>query len=552
MKRLSYFMGLGAFALFTTCSISSCTDGNDWETDNSVNRLFRVSGISVPDRGTTTAEIKWTASPNTEYYIIEISQEAFTDEIALGANGSLVFGEDKSITSSPYTANGLKSDTEYYIRIKAMSTNTAESRWEYLVDEANSLTTFKTKAEQVALEMTNSDRTSTTLTFRWDTEAAGSNLTRIELLKDEELVTSHNLTSEEISTGSYTFTDLDPNTTYAANLYNNDVRRGYWINAATFPETPAADNIIIWETDNVMNSEYLTTLATEHPNESFTFAFPADAVITIEEKLVIPEGMDVNFFGLPGNSKVKLRLFSTIDYAGAHGSINFQSLEIDGKLDDGTLSGYVMNQTDAAQVETISFDDCVIRNFKTSFFRMQQEPKKSVDNLSINNCIFENLGSGYYFIHIDAKGIGAVNAISIRNSTFNNVCATGKGFIYSKKTNMTGEINLESCTFYKVTGSGQYFIDFDKSGHKPARITIKNCLMGSTGSNDVKGIRADDITPFVENTYATADWTQTGNKVEGYTEFNGTATDLFTDPESGIFNVKDASIQAGDPRWMTE
>ena len=551
MKNLTYIIASGAFMLLTALAATSCTEGNDWEVDASTSRLFSVSSISVPDRTATTAEVKWSSTPNTEYYIVEISRTAFDNDTPLGSNNSFVFGEDKSITQSPFTATGLDSDSEYYVRVKAMSSLYAESRWSYLTESNSSeLSTFKTKAEQVANEMTNANRTSSSLTFTWNTAEAGTRLTRIELLKGSEVVASHNLTSDEISAGSYTFSGLTPNTVYSANLYNNDVRRGYWNNVATFPEAPAADVIEYLTTDDVVSAEYLATLAEAHPAaSSFTLALPGDATFTIEEKLVIPDGMSINFFGLPGENKTKLILLSTVDYAYKHDYINFQNLEIDGT---GT-SGYVMNQSDTATVNRITFDDCIIRGFKTTFFRMQKGDKlKTVNHLTLNNCVFSNLGSGYYFIHIDADSgkLGVLNNLTITKCTFNNICATGKGFILSNKTNMTGGIRIEESTFYKVGGNTQYFIDFNSSANPATGISIKKCLMGATGG-DLKGIRTKSTTPVIENTYATTEWSQTANAVT-YTSFSGTAADLFVDPANGDFTVKDASIVAGDPRWAAE
>lgn len=93
----------------------------------------------------TDAELTWTTTPGTEYYLIEISLDSLYDDIAMGSGkGSIIYGEDKSITKSPYTLEGLYSDSKYFIRMKAFSTSKPESKWGYMSDFS-----FKTRTEQI-------------------------------------------------------------------------------------------------------------------------------------------------------------------------------------------------------------------------------------------------------------------------------------------------------------------------------------------------------------------------------------------------------------------
>ena len=132
MNTLKTIYGF-AIAIAIGFSAASCTDKNDWDMDSSYDRLFGVSNDDLTvSPGDTYAEVTFTKVSDAEYYIIEVSTDSLTDDIALGeSSGSIVYGEDKSITSSPDTISGLIGDTPYHLRIKSMSSQKSESKWVY-------------------------------------------------------------------------------------------------------------------------------------------------------------------------------------------------------------------------------------------------------------------------------------------------------------------------------------------------------------------------------------------------------------------------------------
>lgn len=536
MKKYIYKIKSGLMILMSVILTASCTDGNDWDVDDSHDRLFSIisSSISVSP-GLKDAEMKWVKTPGTEYYIIELSKDSLYDDVAMGELAGVVLGEDKSIVASPYKITNLEKDTKYFVRIKAMSSLKAESYWSYPENK-----TFKTKTEQIMNAVSDMDKTANSVNLSWK---AGEKVTKIELVKDDNIIQEIILTQNEISSGKITLTGLEAGTTYLANLYNEDDKRGYAL-FTTFPETPAADVIILLEKDDVIDQSYLNDLATTYPGKSITLALAAEAIYTVTEKLIIPDNMSINFFGMPGAQKTVLNL-NVVDYAGNHDFITFQNLDLDclGK-------GYMMNQSDAANVKRIEFDDCIVQNIKSSFFRMQNDSIiKVVESLVLNNCIFKSIGSGYYFVHIDAgSGKGVLKNLTITNSTFDRVCASGKGLIYSKSTDMESII-ISHSTLYKVVGGTNYFIDFNSNKNGATNFSITNTILGMTGDANAKGIRAKNL-PSLDNVYATKDWIQTSDKVE-FSVYNGAAADLFVDPANEDFRYKDGSFNSniGDPRW---
>ena len=82
-NKLKYIALSGAFMLLTAFATISCDDANDWTTDSSYNRLFSVPKMSV-SANATDAELTWSTTPGTEYYIIEISLDSLYDDVAMG------------------------------------------------------------------------------------------------------------------------------------------------------------------------------------------------------------------------------------------------------------------------------------------------------------------------------------------------------------------------------------------------------------------------------------------------------------------------------------
>lgn len=226
MKQLNNIMKAFAGLVCGLVICTACTDGNDWETDASKAALFRVSDITVTPSA-QTASVSWTVSQGAEYYVIEVSTETLSDDIEQGAGAnSIVFGEDKSITSTPAVIKGLTKETEYYIRIKAYGGN-LQSAWSYKSGS------FKTTEENILEDgISDSDITGATIQVSWDT-SSGLPVTHIvyeyEITSGGNVTTetvTRNLTEEEKSAGTALLTDLQPGTHYVIYIYNDEELRG--------------------------------------------------------------------------------------------------------------------------------------------------------------------------------------------------------------------------------------------------------------------------------------------------------------------------------------
>lgn len=560
MKTINKYLGVALMGLGLV-SMSSCTDGNDWDVESAFNRLFGADEEKISVTPTaTTATVEFSASQPQEnnsgniYYIIEVSKDSLYDEVAMGGERATVYGEDKSITKSPFEITGLDGDTEYFLRIKVMSDTKGDSKWAYYDEGAH----FKTDAEQIFAEVTADDYTDSQVTLSW----TDPNVTHIAVSVDGAEIegSPFNLTDEEKANQSKTFTGLNQLTNYTFVIYNGEAKRGTRTVTTAAAPPAAAYTRYLETTETRLNQALFDQIVadarteTGEQNVSITIVFPAGSTTEIigddtaadPGTLKISDGVSVNFFGRGGGETPTLKLLKNFDIAGSHNFITFEHLNI---VDGG--AGYCINQSTACSVSEVKFTDCNVSGQATAFFRLQKDGAKVINALTIDNCVMHDMCSGYSYIHVDANsGDGVVKNINISNSTFYNVAPFGKMFIYSKKTNMES-INITNCTFNNNTGSGNYFIDFNDDAYGPSGdFNITNCVFGKSADDNTKNIRASKD-PNVVNSFCTSDfYKQKG--FPGINELDYTYDKLFVAPDEADFHFQKGTLEdykTGDPRW---
>lgn len=542
MKILKNIAGAGAIMTLASMVTVSCIDGNDWETDSSFDRLFSVNSenISVSENA-TTAEVKWDLSKDAEYYIIEVSKDTLYDAIAMNGENAIVYGEDKSITESPYLLTNLSADTKYFLRIKSMSSIKNESKWAYYTDYS-----FTTKTEQLFETVSNEDISDKTITLHW---TPGADVDYIEIT-DANGTSIKKVTLDDTakSEGTVTIDGLNQLTSYTATLYLGETKRGV-VTFVTNATVPDADYTVYLAATDSLNNTLFETMS-EAGYQTVNIALASGAAYNNDNSIVIPDGMSVTFFGLPGASQAIISV-KNIDYAGTHEFIHFENVELNGEHGD-----YVFNQSVSAHVGEIKFSNSFIHGFKNSPFRMQGSDMKMVNNLTFDNSIIYGASSrSYSLVHIDAgSGNGKVENILFTNST---VVYTGKSFIYCKNTDFTS-LKFANCTFSKIIGVGDYFLDCAKNTYGPSNGTsIENCIFGSSSVTPAEGEKINGIrakgTVEVSNSYATKDMYITNNPIGNLTSYEGGEADLFQNSANYDFTIIDNSFpgktNCGDPRW---
>lgn len=558
MKSIKNILGTASMMVLAL-SATSCTDGNDWDVDGSLSRLFGLNGDKITvETAETSATVTFSAftskavsSP--EYYVFEVSKDSLYEGVE---NANIIkFGEDKTLTSSPVVLSGLDGDSKYYMRVKAMSSTTNESKWVYYKDGSS----FKTKAEQIFNNVEATDLFEDHVNLSWTPGAEVTHITYANA-NDEENIQTINLTDEEKAAGKYTLAGLQPTSTYTITIYKNDVKRGQLqittpaaMPAANYKYSLSSDVTVISQTLIDEIAEQAKAAAGNETNYSATIGIPAGAKVALygtndsdggKTNVTIPDGMSVTFFGLAGGETPTITLDKNFDIAGSHAFIKFQNVKLE---ENG--AGYFINQSKACTVSEFTLEDCEVSNVKTSFFRLQNaDEAKSIGKLTLKNSIFTNLCAGYGFIHVDAgNGVGHLDNVEIDGCTFNSICVTGKVFIYSKKTDMQ-DITIKNSTFYNCNGNGQYFVDFNVDTFGPNTFTIENCIFGKSADEATnKNIRSK--TPAsVANSFRTTDFFKV---IKGVNDTEFSSTQLFKDPANGDFTIKAGTLKekAGDPRW---
>lgn len=557
MKSIKNILGTASM-MALTLSATSCTDGNDWDVDGSLSRLFGLNGDKITvETAETSATVTFSAFtskavPSPEYYVFEVSKDSLYEGVE---NANIIkFGEDKSLTSSPVVLSGLDGDSKYYMRVKAMSSTSNESKWVYYKDGSS----FKTKAEQIFNNVEATDLFEDHVNLSW---TPGADVTHITYANtnDAENIQTINLTDEEKAAGKYTLGGLNPTSTYTITIYKNDVKRGQLqvttpaaMPAANFKYSLASDVTVISQDLIDEIAEKAKAAAGNETNYSATIGIPAGAKVALygindsdggKTNVTIPDGMSVTFFGLAGGDAPTINLDKNFDVAGSHAFIKFQNVKLE---ENG--AGYFINQSKACTVSEFTLENCEVSNLKTSFFRLQSRDAKSIGKLTLKNSIFTNLCAGYGFIHIDAgSGKGHLDNVEIDGCTFNSICVTGKVFIFSKKTDMQ-DITIKNSTFYNCNGNGQYFVDFNVDTFGPSTFTIENCIFGKSADEATdKNIRSK--TPAtVANSFRTTDFFKV---IKGVNDTEFSSTQLFKDPANGDFTIKAGTLKekAGDPRW---
>lgn len=557
MKSIKNILGTASM-IALTLSATSCTDGNDWDVDGSLSRLFGLNGDKITvETAETSATVTFSAFtsktvPSPEYYVFEVSKDSLYEGVE---NANIIkFGEDKTLTSSPVVLSGLDGDSKYYMRVKAMSSTVNESKWVYYKDGSS----FKTKAEQIFNNVEATDLFEDHVNLSW---TPGADVTHITYANtnDAENIQTINLTDEEKAAGKYTLGGLNPTSTYTITIYKNDVKRGQLqvttpaaMPAANFKYSLASDVTVISQELIDEIAEKAKAAAGNETNYSATIGIPAGAKVALygindsdggKTNVTIPDGMSVTFFGLAGGDAPTINLDKNFDIAGSHAFIKFQNVKLE---ENG--AGYFINQSKACTVSEFTLENCEVSNLKTSFFRLQGSDAKSIGKLTLKNSIFTKLCAGYGFIHVDAgSGAGHVDNVEIDGCTFNSICVTGKVFIFSKKTDMQ-DITIKNSTFYNCNGSGQYFVDFNADTFGPNTFTIENCIFGKSADEATdKNIRSK--TPAtVANSFRTTDFFKV---IKGVNDTEFSSTQLFKDPANGDFTIKAGTLKekAGDPRW---
>ncbi len=498
-------------------STYSCSDKMEEITSINYSRNFSVLEITIDNSQQTAITLNWEKVKNATAattYTVELSK----DELFANGPEYTFQTETNSIT---ITDEQISVRTDFYARIKANAEeNKEESKWSVSKK-------FRITGVQYLEVIKYQDILSDQVTVRWDVSKQVTHLT----INGDRV----NLSASELTNGEKVITGLTPATTYDVVIYDNNADKGIRtfttklkVPIGTVKQLNVGDDI---------------KLAIEGASNGDVFVLPQGSTFIASGTIAIPNGVSITIFGQEGPNKPTLKTAGTgFSLPGALGDIKFQNISF-----DGSSSQYIINQSNAAVLENLIFENCNINGYANTPIRLQAAGAKTIKKLVIDYCIVSNLApsQNYAFIHTNVA-TGLVDNISITNSTFYNI---GLGLVLHTGVGASSLL-VENCTIYDVSRETRYLIDY--GSQNVASTAINNVILSKTKFPTSNGIRMAS-TYKVSNSYQTSDYVVASGTFAGITNYSQSSTDLFVNPTNADFTIKDASFagksSAGDPRW---
>lgn len=545
ITKIKLIPALLMVALLTT--FSACEEFG-FPVDESFKRLFSPVTFSSENITATSVDLTFSKVPGAESYVIEFSEDSLqytTIVRTVTVKADTLSFVSGSTSSYLLHIGDLKGATRYSARLKAISPNneTPESKWD--------LITFSTKSEQIFKNVLSTDKTDYSVVLRWD--ATGAGVTHIMLTNTLDNSTKReDLTAADKTASMKLIEGLTGATTYTADIYNNDNKRGS-ITFRTNESVPSEGKVI-----RLTGTENLNELLAAESGD-LTLVLPAGSLFeaswldpassATSYTLPISDNITkLTFWGVEGD--VRPRLHSTAIKLGAGiTELRFKNIEYYGKA---STADYVLNENTTRAITKISFEDCEIHTVR-GVVRMQNDANYTVlEKVLITNTIIHDIGN-YGITHTGALNTKLMD-LEISESTFYNITDP-----MCNLKNIATSVVIDQCTFYNAFGNGRYFLQFNTT-FVPEKLLVSNCVFGQMNATVLDGtqtMRATNpklTTVFIENSYKTTDFfVHTGYPMTGISEYTGTAADLFVDPAARNFRIKDQNFggltTAGDPRW---
>lgn len=518
MNKISKFL----IGLFVVGVAVSCSDPMSEIKELGITRNFAPVALTAKVVNKTDIKLEWNKS-DAESYTIEVFYE---DPDFAGTPVKTITG----ITNDdiPYTINGLEGETEYSIRVKAVSGRLSDSKW--------STVTATTDAEQIFYTVDEeNDVTESTITVRWP---AGATATAIVVTPGDK---EFPVTADAIAAGEFTITGLDAETEYTIKLMNGTKTRGT-VKAKTAIDLGGAIHV-------KAGADLKALLDAAVDGDVFAFDPGTYSILNDEEKPTTYEiTKKISFKSVRSYNRAIIKA-GFILATGAEFSMN--QIVLDGDKTVGNAISY--SGTEKGTECKLTIEDCEVTGFKTTF--ITDAKTDIVGYITINNSLIHDMPLANRCI--DFQG-GALAELIITNCTIYNVSG-GDSFIRNDdKGTYNGKlyVNIDHCTLdgFNTTGKGILYI---RKGAKAGDLTIaftNNVVSNSTGvfSNFTPNVEPS----FEHNNYFNAPNLVQATATEASKIFDnaGTAYDpQYADYSKFDFTIGSDDIKAlkiGDPRWI--
>ena len=512
---------ISALFLMSIVGLMGCKDDVLEEiTDLEVNRAFSPTGLSASVINRTNLILSWNAVSNAETYTIEVFENVDFSGTPLKSIGNV------TIAQLPYTVTGLSGDTQYAIRVKAVGTGIADSKW--------MTAALRTDSEQIFQTVNQAKLTATSVTLNW---TPGETATTITIIPGN---ITRPVTPAEITAGEAVITGLVGETAYTAKLMNGTKVRG----TATFTTLLDLGGAI-----PVNPTDDLATLLT-NANTGDVFAL-LPGTYTVNADVIVSKSISIKG-ARPSNKPIINGLVIRMK---GNAGLTLKDLTIDGT---GALNG---NQT-------IVYDEA---------------SDNAYGNLVIEGCVIKNYVKGLIYVNVKAL----IESLSVRGNVISNIECSGGDFI-DFRAGLAKTVNFSNNTVYASAAARDFFrMDPTGSTNFPAFTSVitvatntlngicngagnrlfyvrlakheiyfnKNIVANSGGILTNQASTIIVAANFSGNNYFNAPTYISGSATSGAKYDAGSPTTLnpgFPNVTTGDFTVNQQDLKTngvGDPRW---
>jgi hypothetical protein len=494
-------------------AVSACSDQSEQITSIDYERLFSPINMKSEIKNDTVSDVTWTSVTGASSYDVEIYEE----DANMAFSGTPL--KVSSVTAAEALFTGLAWDTDYSVRVKAKGENITESKWTAL--------TFKTNHERL---LTIADDTEPReVTLQWP---IGQTATAIIITPGD---ITHNITPEELATGTVRITGLTGKTAYTATLKNGKKTRGLvtW----TTPIDPLSGATLVTPQDDLAA---VLTAASDGDIIALQEGTYNIATINVTKSVIIA--------GVSAKRKPVLQ--GTIIKLDNNAGVELKNLILDGT---GSTGDQTIVYAAGDNFGALAIDGCEIKNYTKGALYVNYKTK--IKSISITNCLYHEIecNGGDMF---DFRN-GLAETFKFSNNTVYN-SALARDFFRMDAPGSTNYpdsksvITIENNTFYKVINGATRRMLYIRLGNQEIHFN-KNILAGTLGyySNQP----STTITEMKDNNYFNAPNFTASTQVSAKND-TGVYTSLdpgFANADAGNFKVSNATLITkivGDARWL--
>lgn len=413
MKKFTYYLLLAGsfFMAFTGCK------REEFNSEVNLPRQFKPGEINI-SAGETQAEVEWAASLFTGNKDVTYTVQLSTDSAFAGA---VLQERVVDTTYTVFADDILNVMTWYFVRVKANALgSTAESGW---VHSGR----FRITGEQIFLPIVPTDLKDVSVLLKWRTSPG---LTKIVLTPQGGAAADITLSAGDLTAQQKLLTGLTPLTTYTAEIYRNNLKKG----TITFTtKEPSLYTVVLQPGDDLVAAVAAATdgyvIGLDPGTYNLTDAGGAYVNLVISGKTV----SIVSTSGNPANTKVN---FKEVKLSGTGAGFRTRGIEWDGTAGNAdyfiNLTG-LSTDSEAAIFTDVIVDNSIVHKTNNAFMRGNRGGNNAhkIDSIYVNNTIAYQNGTGtYHYFMIDKLEF---KHLEVANSTMYDIA---RAFI-SWATNIT-------------------------------------------------------------------------------------------------------------------